>query len=409
MDYFDFFNNPQDLENWIRSRESGDMAANDLLDVVHMLGDQSILDDKEDVQEKCHEIYEEGPKSDEAAEILLGVLARVGLARMTKTADKMQRSAESRQRNEWERGMRNKWNRITCSEVEPGTPWRQDRDEFYDFTHNTIDAIKLDANPAHVYSGEALWRMYIMDKFTREHQDKDGKWVGGYINDRFYVFPDAGTPSNPDAPRDGGNQMGLAPGERTRKPRPHQYSIERRLEEARGNKGYDLVPVRSSSFTTMVKVANKLPKARNEDKVYNIFRDTIDMNEAGFEYGDMLEKVSEHYDVPIQHVAQIALISGKMKIKHSDIGYKLEKKAANQTFTTQTGETVVLIDPVSGTYQYADGPRAGEMFVLQPEEEAILMPAEETPGDVQAGADETGLLEPVAFSRKPRRKVASKS
>jgi len=393
MAYFDFFNNSQDLGSWIRSREDSETAANELIEVVHMLGDEAILDDQEDVQSKCHEIFEEGPKSDEVAEILLGVLARVGLARITKTADKIQRSAASRQRNGWERGMRNKWNRITCSEVEPETPWRQDRDEFYDFTHNTIDAIKLDADPDHVYSGEALWRMYIMDKFTREHQDKDGKWVGGYINDRFYVFPDAGTPSNPGAPRDGGNPMGLAPGERTRKPRPHQYSTERRLEEARGNKGYDLEPVRSSSFTTMVRVASKLPKDRNDDSVYNIFRDAIDMTEAGFEYGDMIEKISEHYDVPIQHVAQIALFSKKQKTKHSEIGYKLEKKAANPTFLTQSGETVVLVDPVSRTYQYTDGPNAGQTFILQPGEESLLIPAEESPGDVQAGADETGLLD----------------
>ena len=52
-------------------------------------------------------------------------------------------------------------------------------------------------------------------------------------SDLFYKFPVAGTPANPDVPRDGGNPMMLKPGERTRVPRPHQWSVERRMQEAR--------------------------------------------------------------------------------------------------------------------------------------------------------------------------------
>jgi hypothetical protein len=79
-----------------------------------------------------------------------------------------------------------------------------------------------------------MWRRHVADKFSSDQQDrKTGELYGGYINDRFYKFPDAGTPANQDVPRDGGNNMRLVPGERTRLPRPHQYSMERRLQEAR--------------------------------------------------------------------------------------------------------------------------------------------------------------------------------
>jgi hypothetical protein len=74
----------------------------------------------------------------------------------------------------------------------------------------------------------------MADKFSSDYQDrKTGELVGGYINERFYKFPDAGTPANPDVPRDGGNPMMLKPGERSRTPRPHQWSVERRMQEAR--------------------------------------------------------------------------------------------------------------------------------------------------------------------------------
>jgi hypothetical protein len=70
---------------------------------------------------------------------------------------------------------------------------------------------------------EAIWRGNIMDKYSRPYRDKDGNWVGGYINKRFEV--DQWIPE--------GNNYQLKPGQR-RKPRlPEHGVIEGRLEAAR--------------------------------------------------------------------------------------------------------------------------------------------------------------------------------
>lgn len=314
----DFFVNKEDLSGWVRNQKSGDEAASKILDLIGK--------DKElDVTETCKAIYEK--EDDNASSVLFGVLAQHNLTSVKKTSSievdkkiEKQAQAQSRQRNGWERGMRNKWNRVVDGYNE-GTPWRVDRDKFYNFTHYYTDALSFDADPTRVYSGEAIWRMYIMDKFTREYQNKDGKWVGGYINDRFHVFPTAGTPSNPDAPRDGGNQMGLPPGIKTRKPRPHQYSVERRLEEARGAKTVDLEAF-SSNVNQIVKIASKSDPERENDKVYSMFKDVLDMREAGIDYETMLESVSDHYGTSILNVAQIDRVAQKIKTKHSGIAYE---------------------------------------------------------------------------------------
>lgn len=118
----------------------------------------------------------------------------------------------------------------------PKLPWSVGKKliSTYNCRHYCIDGIVLDDDPMRVYCGELLWRRHVADKFSSDQQDrKTGELVGGYINERFYKFPDAGTPANPDVPRDGGNPMALKPGERTRQPRPHQWSTERRMQEAR--------------------------------------------------------------------------------------------------------------------------------------------------------------------------------
>jgi len=184
--------------------------------------------------------------------------------------------------------------------------------------------------------------------------------------------------------------MELSNTERTRKPRPHQYSIERRLEEARGNKTYDIV---ASSFSNIVKVASTLPKERNEDRIYNMFRDVIDMTEAGFSYTDVLEKVANHYEASIEGVAQLALKASKMIEKHEGIGYRLAQSSGTPTFQMPSGDVVVLIDPSTKTYQYVDGANTGETFVMQTDQEASLMPVENQEGDLQMVSEEVGLLD----------------
>lgn len=104
----------------------------------------------------------------------------------------------------------------------------------YNCRHYCLDSIVLDDDPLRVYCGELLWRRHVADKFSSDQQErKTGELYGGYINERFYKFTDAGTPANPDVSRDGGHPMELKPGERTRIPRPDQWSVERRMQEAR--------------------------------------------------------------------------------------------------------------------------------------------------------------------------------
>ena len=347
----EFFTSPDDLRGWIKSKNSSDEAVSALLDISKPSEEKT----QQAISDTCKQIFENQGEEDKgnASAILFGVLANSIAAIKTAEGDKnmkIQKVAQdspsmSRQRNGWVRGMRNKWNRVVDGFNE-GTPWRIDRDKFYNFTHYYIDDLKFDEDPSRVYSGEAIWRMYVMDKFTTEHLNKEGKWVGGYINDRFYVFPTAGTPSNPDAPRDGGNQMSLAPGERTRLPRPHQYSTERRLEEARkGDVTDNTVNIKANDMKT-VKIASSLNvEERKDDKIYNIFRDVLDMEDSGIEFKTILEATSKHYNTTILRVAQIYKAAQKLKAKHEGMIFSYASETLGSSL--QSADTWTVLQDVN--------------------------------------------------------------
>lgn len=91
--------------------------------------------------------------------------------------------------------------------------------------HHCLDGIVIDDNKT--VCGEALWRAHVMDKFSREYVDKDGKITGGYIEKRFDV--------EHNVPEE--NRMRLLPGE-TRKPRPPEWgSTESRMQAMRAKEG----------------------------------------------------------------------------------------------------------------------------------------------------------------------------
>ena len=401
----EYFKTPSDLSTWVQSKESSDSAADMIMEILGSLVQDPTLaqGDELDVKEACQAIYEQD--DDNASQVLFKVLARHNLTEIKKEASKMDKQAQtSKQRNDWVKGERNKWNR-SVDGFNAATPWRVDRDQFYDFTHYHTDEIRFDEDPERVYSGEAIWRMYVMDKFYREHKTADGKWVGGYINDRFHVFPDAGTPDNPGVPRDQGNPMGLGLNERTRKPRPHQFSTERRLEEARGNETYDLTfTTAAGTFSKIMKTANSLPKERETDPVYNIFKDCIEMKEAGISYDEIIDRVSDHYDASITGVAQIAKFAEKMVKKHDGIAYEFGR-TAGQTFITPSNLTGTLMtdrgptNPVdiargttlvnlgNGQFEISSGQGIGTKVMLQEGMDIGL------PTDIQQTADELGLNE----------------
>lgn len=70
---------------------------------------------------------------------------------------------------------------------------------------------------------EAIWRGTIMDKYSRPYRDKEGNWVGGYINKRFEV--DRNIPET--------NNYQLKPGQLRRATPPEYGSTESRLQAAR--------------------------------------------------------------------------------------------------------------------------------------------------------------------------------
>lgn len=397
-----FFKTPKSLSEWIRSQDSAQEAFEILVDMIDL--SESPRKNKEhelDLKETCESIYNDNEKN--ASDALFILLSEYNLTELNDEVNMKKSAQVSRQRNDWVVGERNKWNR-SVDGFDANTPWRVSRDKFYDFTHYHTDAIKFDENPNRVYSGEAIWRMYVMDKFYREYKTPEGKWAGGYINDRFHVFPTAGTPSNPDVPRDGGNQMGLGINERTRKPRPHQYSTERRLEEARGNKTEDLeFTTVAKSFNRFTKTSGKVPVERKTDRIYNMFCDVIDMKEAGLKYDDILEKVANHYDASITGVAQIMKFADKMIKKHEGIAYEFNVFASmGGTYTIhneveaqlQDGSAIVLIPGTelatsdNFTFEIINGENAGKIVTN------LNAPIQNVSSrnDIHDGAEEVGLI-----------------
>ena len=258
-----FFTSPADLAKWLKdNNQNATEAATRLLNIVQ---DGRY---EQDIHESCRRIF---AGTDEGASgILHGILARYDItdatvaevdAKMRKvyaanelyrnntvtaaTRDKMIKEAQiMRQPGEYIMPLR------ICPKL-PKQSAGQQLISTYNCRHYCLDSIVLDENPLRVICAEAMWRRHVMDKFSREWQDpKTGNLVGGYINERFYVFPDAGTPANPDVDRFHGNNMRLGPNERTRVARPHEYSIERRMQEQRekgSTKPYTLSPLNDST------------------------------------------------------------------------------------------------------------------------------------------------------------------
>jgi hypothetical protein len=240
-----FFRSPNDLAGWVKKCGSAEKAAKILVNLPKV-GETNVAD----VVETTKRIVEANDGN--AAEVLYNILKTAGIADddvkkveagvdVVEAADEMLRrklvTADAHsQMVKKAQIMRQPGQYDMPLRICPKLPWSVGKKliSTYNCRHYCLDGIVLDDDPARVYCGELLWRRHIADKFSSDQQDrKTGELYGGYINERFYKFPDAGTPANQDVPRDGGNPMMLKPGERTRQPRPHQWSIERRMQEAR--------------------------------------------------------------------------------------------------------------------------------------------------------------------------------
>jgi len=258
-----FFRSPEDLVAWVKKCGSAEKAAKILVNLPKV-GEDKVSD----VVETTKRITEASDKN--AANVLYSILRTAGVAdddvkKVEDGIDKVEVADEMLRRKLVSTDEHNKLIKEAQIMRQPGEydmplrvcpklPWSVGKKliSTYNCRHYCLDGVVLDDDPMRVYCGELLWRRHVADKFSSDYQDrKTGELVGGYINERFYKFPDAGTPDNPGTPRDGGNPMELKPGERTRQPRPHQWSVERRMQEAREKKSTsDIVLNKTASTRT---------------------------------------------------------------------------------------------------------------------------------------------------------------
>jgi len=381
-----FFTSSVDLLSWVRKQKSPDEAANKLLEIVK--------GNEKDIVDTCSAIYQK-ENAEEASSILFKILSKYKITqtREGKMNDKMIKEAQIIGKDAplyanmgWK----------VCPKLIFSVGKRMISE--YNCRNQCLDSLVLDDDPNRVYCLEALWRRHVMDKFAREFKNKEGKWVGGYVNERFQVFKD-----------DGGNQMQLAHGERTRLPRPHQYSTERRLSEGRGEETKDIV----ASSDAMIKTA---ALEQNDGKFYQMFNDVLEMREAGLSDEDIIYHVAEHYNEPIPEVAGVYKVAMKMLGRYKSTVYAMDNskitKTADGTVLLRTTRPVNVINthgswedilevdtalvmlPNNGVkvFEIQSGRRAGDQVMLKnPGDEKFLI--QET--EVLEAAEEVGLHETV--------------
>jgi len=389
-----FFTSPEDLEEWVSSQGSSDEAARKIIEVAGKGSEQDIVD-------TCRSVYEK--EDNNASKVLFSILSQYNITQTREGKMKKDTLKKEAQIYRGEAPLYQSMPLRICPKLA--------RNGVVSTIHcreYCQDSIVLDDDPQRVYCAETLWRRHLMDKFSREFKNKDGKWVGGYINERFQIFHD-----------DGGNQMELANNERTRKPRPHQYSVERRMSEARGEETYDITV---SSNKKVIKLAS-VEKEEEVDPIYQIFDDIVEMKEAGVGNEDIIYKVAEHYNKSIIEVASVHKIAIKQLKKHDKVVYahdssKMQKIAqfperstmvskkdlqivtvADGKPTTLKIETPVVVVSNANdrpVFEIVDGPDAGKQFHLSNSldiNESFGVVEDTAQGMMQDTAEEVGLNE----------------
>jgi len=378
----EFFTSPEDLNGWVKSQGSADEAAHKIIDIIG-------VNDEQDVIDTCKAIFDSEENS-EATQVLFGTLAKSDLVRQITSSAQMGKLIKEAQSQRT--GLYNDMEKRVC----PKLPRRSSIISTWNCREHCLDSMILDDDPNRVYCKEALWRRHVMDKFSRDFKDKDGKLVGGYINERFQVMKD-----------DGGNQMELANGERTRKPRPHQYSTERRLEEARGEKTTDITA--SINDSKIVKLASYSGCSKDDEKIHSVFSDIVDMTEAGMSYENILTKVSEHYDMSITSVAQVHKVAMSKFRMHAGTKYAYSNPSSiKKTSGLASGTPMIAVDliqvrngnPVQpNTRLQVIDERSGSYLLPNGQQIALANPLDASKlidADVQSGADEVGLSEDMS-------------
>ena len=362
-----FFTTPIDLMNWVKTQNHTASEAADKLYAVIGSADHA-----QDIAESTRRIFA-GAHPDHAADVLFKILSSYDITEATVktacqkvgevyaanellknkmiTADqhgKMVKEAQMiREPGQMSFGMR------VCPKLPMSVASR--RVSQYTCVHYCTASMVLDEEPERVYCMESLWRKHVMDKFSRDIQDpKTGKMVGGYINNRFFKFPTAGTPANPDAPVDGGNPMKLLPGERSRQPQPHEWSIERRMQEQREKNSTESITLASSK--EMIKTAgfqNALMKQAEavgfikltasevanpvNENVSSVFSEAVELHASGISPEDASVRLAQSHKMKVEEIVKIQEFAIKKLAQHQADVYLLEKVAGGMNEPSALG------------------------------------------------------------------------
>jgi len=343
-----FFTSPKDLARWVKEANSSYQEASQKI----MIALESNKNEQ-DILETTKRIFSNN-NTEEASKVLFDVLANYSITEQSveKAESKFDKATVADALEKYkvitaeEKGKMVKEAQIMRQPGEypmplkrcPKLPFSVGKGliSTYNCRHYCLDSLVFDEDPERVYCAEALWRGHVMDKFSREWEDaKTGELVGGYINNRFYVFPDGGTPDNQDMPRYHGNRMSLKPWERSRIPRKHEWSVERRLQEQREPNSTKSITLSAAitGSTNMIKLASsdKIEK----EKIVTIFSEAIDLHNDGVKNEDAVLQLSEKYNHPIEQVVAIQTVALKKMAVHQADVYK----------TAQYGQPIFLTLP----------------------------------------------------------------
>ena len=378
-----FFNTPSDLLNWVKTQNQTAVEAADKIQMI--IGDRQ---HEQDIAESTHRIFA-GRHAEHAAEVIFGILSNYDITEATVkqasekvggiyaanellkgkmiTAEQHQKMVKEaqimRQPGQYQMELR------VCPKLPASIGHR--RISTYNCLHYCNAALTFDDEPNRVFCMESIWRNHIMDKFSRDIRDaKTGHLVGGYIGNRFYSFPDAGTPANPNVPRDGGNPMALKPGERTLQPRPHEWSIERRMQEQREKgstksitlgassneniktAGFHIALLKQAEVTGFIKLSEV--ETVSNDEVSQIFNEAIELHTAGVSSDEAAVRLAQSHQTPVENIVRIQEFALRKLSQHQSDVYMVKTAVGVYSPTTPANTSALSEQLDGGTFTAGD-------------------------------------------------------
>jgi len=218
---------------------------------------------------------------------------------------------------------------------------------------------------------EALWRTHIMDKFSRPYRDKDGNWVGGYIQKRFEV--DKNIPA--------ANNMQLKPGQKRRPILPEYGLTESRLEVQRNKEAKKEASTqpfnlkkRAAEFTKPFDNIEQKKKI-TEDELEKALRldiaaelEAVNLYEShasaspNKDITEILESLADEEKVHVGELQKALELVGTDDKEKAEEGAKEVEK---ENKVAQVKELKPLGDPNIGHNEYLDGPKPENETVCQ--------------------------------------------